>query len=540
MQISRRECGAAAVLLTALLASLPLLAHPVGASTAPTGPVTITASASSSGASVGASASPSASSTATPSDVRSFAGSVGVAATDTATGTTDTTTGTTDNATGTTDTAAASGNAADTATAIRSPAASGSPADTGTAIRSPAEGISPAAGGSASSSATADPSARTPQLNVTTRYGCRDDGFVEVGVSRSKHYSSNADAAAAAAGQPTIYQVGLSDPSSTDSLGTFPENGPSLVAVNSKTTWVRLAGSVSAGEHVFIREVGQLPSQTVPLSPTCSTRHPMDFELAAPTLTVTQNGCAPGARAEVQARVVNNNDVSQVYQKLSGSSSVNFTVLLVRASDDKLMPPGKNQLLRFAHKGAVSVPLMAKATKPVTFEVRAIGVDGQSADPQPVTVDCSARTPSSSPPVPTVTPHRPTSSPATSASPTETPRPTPSTTTSRPAVTPPPTVLSPSVPVVPQGPVIAPDSFTGAPSSPAGSIKPSASATRTSTPPAPSPSSAKTSRPSVLEVLPAPVHSLAIWQSDAALVVLVDALAISALVSVTVWNARRR
>jgi len=377
-----------------------------------------------------------------------------------------------------------------------------------------------------------------PRLHTEIRYGCEDGGFVEVSLQRMKSDESgdsSTDASNATGDGDAVYQVGLSGPDSADAGGMFPEGGPTLVVLGSGKATVRLAGPVNRGDHVFIRQVGQMPVLALPLEPTCQLRRPLNFGLRQASVQVTATRCASTTQAKLVATVDNPNSNDEVYRRLSGMNSVDFTVLLVRSADGRMTSPTKDQLLQFGGRGLKDVRLTAAAAEPVTYEVRAIGVDGQTATPQTVTVDCSALG-SSRPPGPTFTPSRPptssatTSSPGPSTSQPGTPSGQSSTTQAAPAESSAGAQVSvgstePSVPTGPTTPARSPG--TGGRSNPP--------STASGTP------ATSSTLPDLANLAgPRSGGHIFLWQRDAALVVAIDALAIGALVGITVWRARRR
>ncbi|MGX7680499.1 hypothetical protein ACSMXN_16540 [Jatrophihabitans sp. DSM 45814] len=385
-----------------------------------------------------------------------------------------------------------------------------------------------------------------PNLSVQATYGCDDgtdsgDAFVEVTLT---------DSAADADG--TVYQAGLI------TLGTdaeaFPDGGgPTLVTVGQQPVTVRLAGPVNNGDQVMVTSTD--PSQTRPkytsLAHSCmKNAEPTIDDLSQASLTVKSGVCDDGTVGAL-ARVTNPNRPDADFVDATGLDQVPYTVVLLTAGSAELV--GTDQLNFDRPSTASSCLSPDVATTSEKFEVRAIGVDG-SVKAQSVTLN---QTPPSTSPV-----HPPTSPPTTAPTSKPTSQPT-SGHTSKPA----PQPTAKATGVVPSagsnsqaggsqgqqpgsnGLGLLPGNNGGSD----GSASPPASThsaltqpgNRTNSSPTPSSSSAPAiaNDPRFQRLADPPLDSssrIFVWQRDAALIVLLDALAISGLVGGVVWGAKRR
>jgi hypothetical protein len=237
---------------------------------------------------------------------------------------------------------------------------------------------------------------------VDVRYGCGDGkhggDFVEVKLTPGAQVLDGSD--------PMIVQVGLATKPADDDL--YPDGGPTLVSLRSGAVLVRLAGPVTQGQHLFVRDYGQTAYRNIGLPASCEQIDRTDFGLADPDIYGNhQVTCAANA-ASMNLTLTNNND-----------SPVDYTVLLVR----------KDGQLAGSQSQGIPVSLGAKAKQPVTvtqpptttkifkYQVRVIAPDGQVTDVADVTMHCDSQ-----PPGPTITPtpvrpsHSPSSKPSTSPS----------------------------------------------------------------------------------------------------------------------------
>jgi hypothetical protein len=381
------------------------------------------------------------------------------------------------------------------------------------------------------SPASADSSA---PVDGSVRYGCTDGGYVEVTVRNAQSQQNISG----------IYQVGLTGSTAPDPGGPFPDGWPSLVRVSSSQTTVRLAGTADTSKQVYVRPVGSDTVQYFSLGSTCRKKRPLDFKLSQPTVQLAQSSCNSAAQQTITARFYNPNSLELVYRRLSGLADIDYTTLFVRADSSAATSVSANQLLRFDGPGWETRELVdVNAKQPVTYQVRLIGIDGVATTSE-VRLDCSSVVlPSSTPTKPA-----PSSTPTTA-----TPAPTPSGSTG-------PILIGSASPSstggTPQlGSIFGPQ----APASSTGALQPNAigssSPTRSATPgppgasptvtpsesnggsPSPSTSSTSPQRVTLGDVKPG---FGGVWSADAALVVGIDAVAISALVGATVIAARRR
>jgi hypothetical protein len=241
---------------------------------------------------------------------------------------------------------------------------------------------------------------------VDVRYGCGDGHpgapFVEVRLTPGAQVLEG--------GNPRIVQVGLASNPTNDDL--YPDGGPTLVSLSSGAVLVRLAGPVTAGQHVFIRDYGQTAYRNIHLPASCDQINETDFGLADPDIYGNhQVTCAANA-ASMNLTLQNNND-----------SSVDYTVLLVRKDGQLagLQSQGIPVVLAAQAKQPITVTQPPTITKIFKYQVRVISPDGQVTDVADVTMHCDSQ-----PPGPTITPtpvrpshspsHRPSSTPSASHS----------------------------------------------------------------------------------------------------------------------------
>ncbi|MCW2539707.1 MAG: hypothetical protein JWN95_1432 [Frankiales bacterium] len=372
----------------------------------------------------------------------------------------------------------------------------------------------------------------TAPIDGSVRYGCTDGGYVEVTVRNAQSQENTSG----------IYQIGLTGSTAPDPNGPFPDGWPSLVRVSSSQTTVRLAGTADTNKQVFVRPLGSDSVQYFSLGSSCRQKRPLDFKLSQPTVQLTQSSCNSAAQQTITAKFYNPNSLELVYRRLSGLADIDYTTLFVRTDTSAATAVSANHLLRFDGPGWQTSELVdVNAKKPVTYQVRLIGIDGVATTAE-LKLDCSSVA------LPTSTPSTPSPGPTTS-----TPAPKPSGTTS-------PTSSGSSSPSSTGGTPPLTSIFTPpAPGSVTGPIRPNVIG---SNPPRPSSSSSSsggspTPSPGVSSGgSPSPSASRAIaqnltlgdvkqgfggvWSADAALVVGIDAVAISALVGATVIAARRR
>jgi hypothetical protein len=383
-------------------------------------------------------------------------------------------------------------------------------------------------------------------IKADIRYGCSEGGWVEVTIkSRDDQLQVSSD-------EQQLFQVGLTSPGSAG-----PDGGPTQVVAGQASTVVRLAGSANNADSVFIKRVATGEVRTMSL-PDCRTRsNPTNFGLNDPQLNVSPVSCISGSQARVQAQIYNPNDLLDPTQKLV--AEIDYTVLLVRTSDNALMAPTRGELMRFYEPGHDSVAMAAPAASAAKYEVRVIGVDGSVVTSQELPVNCARATGSPTVKPPSTTPApTPTPTPTPTATPTRTPTPSsPAGSSSavshtNPATSPAPSVSSgPVIQPTDNGPVTNPPGSTsisttsqGPPATRSGSHSSSAVVTPT-TPGNASPSSSSAPTGTLRHLIvgdPArnsPQHIFA-WNRNIALVVLVDTAAIAALVGATVVSARRR
>ncbi|MDQ1737424.1 MAG: hypothetical protein QOH56_3675 [Pseudonocardiales bacterium] len=380
--------------------------------------------------------------------------------------------------------------------------------------------------------------ADAPTVRASALFGCSDGGgFVEVTLK---------DPAAPAPG--LLYQVYLS--SGTADQTFLKTGGPTLVTVSTDWVTIRLPGPIHGGDVLtVVPDDGSALPLNRKLATTCGQSSPTVSDLDPIVLSVKASTCSDGSVGAL-ASVVNPNAPDRDYQQSTGLDEVQYTVLLVGSVDGQLDSSNQLSFTKAATDHTCLSPDIATSTS--KFDVRAIGVDG-SIKQKAITL---SRTPSSSPP--------PTGTPSTTPTPKPTPTPTPKP-TSHPTSNP---TGSPSVPSTSAGgsssssAVTVPGGGAGGSSSAgqdlgsaggntSGSASTSATTEQTSrsrpTPkPQPSTSSsgpAIASDPRFQHLAEPPLDNnsrIFVWQRDAALIVLLDALAVSALIGGVVWSAKRR
>jgi hypothetical protein len=233
---------------------------------------------------------------------------------------------------------------------------------------------------------------------VDVRYGCGNgqpgDDFVEVKLTPGAQALEGSD--------PTIVQIGLaSNPANDD---RYPDGGPSLVSLKSGAVLLRLAGPVTEGQHVFVRDYGQSAYRNIGLPASCERIDRTDFGLADPEIYGNHQVTCAANTASMNLTLKNDND-----------SPVDYTVLLVR----------KDGHLAGSQSQGIPVSLAALAKQPITvtqpptsakifkYQVRVIAPDGQVTDVADVTMHCDSQQPG---PSITPTPVRPSHSPSSKPS----------------------------------------------------------------------------------------------------------------------------
>jgi hypothetical protein len=365
------------------------------------------------------------------------------------------------------------------------------------------------------------------QVDVSLRYGCSNGGWVEARVRIQAGTDAQGSNSSQNKAEPV--QIGYTL-SGTGADARYLVGGPAIVEVDNNTTLVRLVGPPPPGAKVFITRLDLGETTIVPLPATCSTGSPTNLRLKPVVVDLSGQTCVSATAARATATVENPNDT----RVGGGPKTVDYTVLSTDPTGTLLAPPG--QMLSYAHAGAVSVDVPIPSTDG-PYEVRVIGMDGsvitlagQATDCAPVTPPTSSVPVSSTPPVstpptshePPPTSERPAGPPSTSEGVAQGPATTPTTEASA-EPTPTGTAVNPPAP-------------------PTTSARPEPTS---STPGTPVPTKSEEPRPTryppLLANAPAAKPSLGFkLQSSAAIVVLVDALAIGGLVLGTMQVARRR
>lgn len=342
----------------------------------------------------------------------------------------------------------------------------------------------------------------------------------------------------------TTYQVSLTGPSRDTTL--YPDGGgPTLMQVGSDTVAAKLSVQPNPDDVVKVVTT-TVPSTAVTstqITGPCSSYTSVDFPSVPPDVDATQN--CNGSAGAVNVTLQNNMYPTDSYQRATGMDSVNYTVVLVNHDTGELATP-VGWLAQFDTKASSTKCLYAPSGAATTYDVRAIAVNGvvksKSVHVGPV------GPPSSPPPVPSPTPTPPVHS---------TPPPAPGKSTpaapgaSNPAA---PsnssqsgagslTGSSGSVTTLPTGlpgpsqstPATGTSTHGRSPSSP----RPSASTSASPNAPLP-PSETSITTKRLAEPPLDTASRIFVWQTGPAVIVLADALAISALIGGVVWNGKRR
>jgi hypothetical protein len=295
----------------------------------------------------------------------------------------------------------------------------------------------------------------------------------------------------------------------------------------------------------------------LPLPQRCSDDQ-TNFGLQQPTMTKTLTAsCRTTSSASLQFDLNNPNNLTKAAQD-AGLSEIDYTVLVARADDGTLVST-VGDLITYDGKGEQTIGVDMPAAQATNYQVRIIGVDGKVKTQALTTPACGRQTsppPGSSPPPVTPPPtgsKPPVVTPPSSGNPTHNPAPpksssstahNPSThisTSSNAATAGSGTTGTGAGTNTQPGTSTSNQGIGGPPISTSGSTPqhlspPSASPTPQL--PVPKPSANPTQR--LLANLPLGGGSLLSWQSDAALIVVVDALLIGGLVGATVWRTRQR
>jgi hypothetical protein len=377
----------------------------------------------------------------------------------------------------------------------------------------------------------------TAPVDGSVRFGCTDGGYVEVTVRNAQSEQNTSG----------IYQIGLTGSSAPNPNGPFPDGWPSLVRVSSSPTTVRLAGTADSNKQVFVRPVGGDSVQYFSLGSSCRNKRPLDFKLSQPTVALTSSSCNSAAQTTITASVDNPNSLELVYRRLSGLADIDYTTLFVQADTGAVTSMNANHLLRFDGPGKLPSQLVdVSAKNPVTYQVRVIGIDGTVATTAALKLDCSSvAVPTSTPskPSPTPTPSTPTpttsGSSGTSGGGTGNGGASPSSAAGTPPLS---SIFTPPAPGSSTGP-LQPNVIGSNP--PGTSSTPSSGGSSTPSPGtspgvAPAPSASSSQSPQRVTLGDVKQGFGGVWSADAALVVGIDAVAISALVGATLVAARRR
>lgn len=261
-------------------------------------------------------------------------------------------------------------------------------------------------------------------VSVDVRYGCpkqnHKDDFVEVTLTPGAQVLEGSD--------PQIVQVGLASDAADNEL--YPEGGPTLVALQSGAVLVRLAGPVTSGQHVFVRDYGTTVYRNFALPATCQDIDPTEFGLADPEIYGNHQVTCTANSASMHLTLKNNND-----------SGVNYTVLLVRKDGQLAGADAQGMLVALAGQAKQPITVTQPPTKATIYQyqVRVIAPDGQVTDVADVTMHCDSQQPG---PHPSITPtpvrpsHSPSSKPSSSPPASHSPSSSPSHSRPHPSVTP--------------------------------------------------------------------------------------------------------
>jgi hypothetical protein len=369
---------------------------------------------------------------------------------------------------------------------------------------------------------------------ATIKFGCTTDG----GVALTLAHPRSAD--------QVTYLAGVAGPGVLGVPTTFADGtGPTLVPVGDDPVTVKLASSFDDGDHIYVQE-GTDGSGAVATRSLAGCKRTND---TIPTLTPPKVAAqlapagsycptaVPAGTQIVSTTLLNFNAPGSAYRRATGLDSVLYTVLLVQADTQRLVDNGS---LSFNSAGDVQAAcLFAPAGVSATYEVRAISVDGGSTSATKgvqVTAPRATGRPSASPtPTPAASHAHPVTSP---------PRPKPVADSN-------PLAGGGSATVAGAPPVAAPplgatsDRAHPSASAAASSSSPHAAPAGVTARPSPSgPTSASGEGSSFTKRLAEQPFGMTsqifLWQSDAALIVLLQALAIGGLLGGVLWQAKRR
>ena len=394
-------------------------------------------------------------------------------------------------------------------------------------------------------------------LSASGRYGCNDDGnFVEVTIN---------DPTPGASYQIGLLPHGQTTPAPDPSAAAAPA---SVVAPDSRAITVRLAQSISPGDDAYVLVSATQDVLPVDLPDTCNHAKPRIPQLPSPEVAASiapAGDCAsrpvPSDKVAIEATVNVADAPTRKYLKASGLSGIFYNLALVNTDANQVIDSSTVSFSTATTDGSC----LGAPRGNGTYQVEAIGTDGTMTPTNMVEVTA----PPPPPPSPTPTP-KPVPTPTPKPVPTPTPKPVPTPTPARtgPAPHPTPSASVPRpasgsssgsvTPAASQGASgVAGSSAaggSGAVGGPAGNgasggSVPGRSARSQSAGPAPTSSPAQAPVPAgsgaptinrLAEPSSASRSIIFVWQSEVALIVLLDALAVSGLIAGVVWRAKRR
>jgi hypothetical protein len=385
------------------------------------------------------------------------------------------------------------------------------------------------------------PTAAGADTSPTHETACVDtDGFVNVDLNDATSSDTN----------QTTYQVSLSGPSRD--ANQYPDGGgPSLISVGGNPVKVRLAGPVYDDDHVSITGDGPLTTSSLSIGSDCTARNSTDVTVNPPVLAAGPAAtCDTSAEIGVAATLQNKTALTSSYMDQTGLDSVDYTVLVVNSDTGSIADDAS--LIQFAPSASQGTVYNATdaacfavpANKSASYEVRAISVNGAVKTVSALTVTAPTSTSSATVSVtPSATP-TPTTTTTTSPTPVRSsPNPSASATASSQANHSASQTTSDGQIVV-NGPTnVGPITTSPSASASASSNHATPSAGRSSSAPTPTPSTSAGGTISVKRLAEPPLEDgshIFVWQSGPAMIVLLDALAISALIGGVLWSAKRR
>lgn len=367
------------------------------------------------------------------------------------------------------------------------------------------------------------------QIDLSVRYGCSGAGWVEARFRINPGNGNAGDNSNSGDIKPEAVQIGYTtNGSGPDSA--YAQGGPIVVAADNDLTLVRLAGPPPNGASVFATRLKTGSTTVVDLPATCSPGSRTDFRMAPAVVTVEPGRCTGAGDGVASVTVDNPND----HRVGGGPKDVDYTVLTVGSGGRLLADPG--QMLRFGGAGTLSTDVSVP-TDGSAYQIRVIGVDGSVVAKDENAPDCT----------PSTTSETPSTEPVTSVATSTVPDSTEPVTT-EPVTNPTDTSTESSVPGASESTSVSTIVTPPLPPVTATKSKPNPKPSDSQSVVVPVPSASVTPGPTrhsqpppLLANGPRTEPSISFkLQPSAAMVVIVDALAIGALVVGTMQVARRR